>query len=100
VDLLPRDTNLNCIGDWVVESVVKKKLNVLSVHLTSSKSLVGITGVTSEIHQERNGRDVNILGSANVGKICIYQCNAKNNGVQGPGGNDSSKIQANTVCYS
>ncbi|AQK61232.1 embryo defective 14 [Zea mays] len=68
VDLLPRDTDLNCIGDWVVESVVKKKLNVLSVHLTSSKSLVGITGVISEIHQERKGRDVYILGSANVGK--------------------------------
>ncbi|XP_066329078.1 putative nitric oxide synthase isoform X2 [Miscanthus floridulus] len=61
VDLLPRDTDLNCIGDWVVESVVKKKLNVLSVHLTSSKSLVGITGVISEIQQEKKG-------SANVGK--------------------------------
>uniref|UniRef100_A0A453MQ72 G domain-containing protein n=1 Tax=Aegilops tauschii subsp. strangulata TaxID=200361 RepID=A0A453MQ72_AEGTS len=53
VDLLPRDTDLNCIGDWVVESVVRKKLNVLSVHLTSSKSLVGITGVISEIQQEK-----------------------------------------------
>uniref|UniRef100_A0A0D9VB46 NOA1/YqeH-like C-terminal domain-containing protein n=1 Tax=Leersia perrieri TaxID=77586 RepID=A0A0D9VB46_9ORYZ len=53
VDLLPRDTDFNCIGDWVVESVVKKKLNVLSVHLTSSKSLVGITGVISEIQQEK-----------------------------------------------
>jgi len=68
VDLLPRDTDLNCVGDWVVESVVKKKLNVLSVHLTSSKSLVGITGVISEIQQEKKGRDVYILGSANVGK--------------------------------
>jgi nitric-oxide synthase len=26
VDLLPRDTDLNCVGDWVVESVVRKKL--------------------------------------------------------------------------
>ncbi|CAN6277272.1 unnamed protein product [Urochloa humidicola] len=68
VDLLPRDTDLNCVGDWVVDSVVKKKLNVLSVHLTSSKSLVGITGVISEIQQEKKGRDVYILGSANVGK--------------------------------
>ncbi|KAK8461255.1 hypothetical protein SEVIR_1G003900v4 [Setaria viridis] len=65
VDLLPRDTDLNCVGDWVVESVVKKKLNV---HLTSSKSLVGITGVIAEIQQEKKGRDVYILGSANVGK--------------------------------
>ncbi|KAH0451083.1 hypothetical protein IEQ34_021775 [Dendrobium chrysotoxum] len=68
VDLLPKGTDLNCVGDWVVETTMKKKLNVISVHLTSSKSLVGITGVISEIQKERKGRDVYILGSANVGK--------------------------------
>ncbi|XP_074590313.1 putative nitric oxide synthase [Curcuma longa] len=68
VDLLPRGTDLNCIGDWVVEATTKKKLNVVSVHLTSSKSLVGITGVISEIQKEKKGRDVYILGAANVGK--------------------------------
>ncbi|KAM3248142.1 putative nitric oxide synthase isoform X1 [Capsicum annuum] len=68
VDLLPKETDLNCIGDWVVEATMKKKLNVLSVHLTSSKSLVGIAGVVSEIQKEKKGRDVYILGSANVGK--------------------------------
>ncbi|KAL7253804.1 hypothetical protein ACSBR1_008196 [Camellia fascicularis] len=61
VDLLPKGTDLNCIGDWVVEATMKKKLNVLSVHLTSSKSLVGIVGVVSEIQKEKKG-------SANVGK--------------------------------
>ncbi|KAL3645192.1 hypothetical protein CASFOL_010372 [Castilleja foliolosa] len=68
VDLLPKGTDFNCVGDWVVEATVKKKLNVLSVHLTSSKSLVGIAGVISEIQREKKGRDVYILGSANVGK--------------------------------
>lgn len=68
VDLLPKGTDFNCIGDWVVEATMKKKLNVLSVHLTSSKSLVGIAGVVSEIQKEKKGRDVYILGSANVGK--------------------------------
>lgn len=68
VDLLPKGTDLNCVGDWVVEATLKKKLNVISVHLTSSKSLVGITGVVSEIQKEKKGRDVYILGSANVGK--------------------------------
>ncbi|XP_044504347.1 NO-associated protein 1, chloroplastic/mitochondrial [Mangifera indica] len=68
VDLLPKGTDLNCVGDWVVEAIMKKKLNVLSVHLTSSKSLVGIAGVASEIQKEKKGRDVYILGSANVGK--------------------------------
>ncbi|CAI9767611.1 unnamed protein product [Fraxinus pennsylvanica] len=68
VDLLPKGTDLNCVGDWVVEATVKKRLNVMSVHLTSSKSLVGIAGVVSEIQREKKGRDVYILGSANVGK--------------------------------
>ncbi|KAK3001359.1 hypothetical protein RJ639_021138 [Escallonia herrerae] len=77
VDLLPRGTDFNCLGDWVVEATLKKKLNVLSVHLTSSKSLVGIAGVVSDIQKEKKvyffsfsgcGHDVYILGSANVGK--------------------------------
>ncbi|XP_058104799.1 putative nitric oxide synthase isoform X2 [Magnolia sinica] len=68
VDLLPKGTDLNCVGDWVVEATTKKKLNVLCVHLTSSKSLVGIAGVASDIQKEKKGRDVYILGSANVGK--------------------------------
>ncbi|KAK6155865.1 hypothetical protein DH2020_010113 [Rehmannia glutinosa] len=61
VDLLPKGTDFNCVGDWVVEATLKKKLNVLTVHLTSSKSLVGIAGVVSEIQKEKKG-------SANVGK--------------------------------
>ncbi|KAL7001730.1 nitric oxide associated protein 1 [Sarracenia purpurea var. burkii] len=61
VDLLPKGTDLNCIGDWVVEATMKKKLNVLSVHLTSSKSMVGIAGTVSEIQKEKKGRDVYIL---------------------------------------
>ncbi|XP_022738621.1 NO-associated protein 1, chloroplastic/mitochondrial isoform X2 [Durio zibethinus] len=61
IDLLPKGTNFNCVGDWVVEATTRKKLNVLSVHLTSSKSLVGIAGVASEIQKEKKG-------SANVGK--------------------------------
>lgn len=63
VDLLPKGTDFNCVGDWVVEAITKKKLNVLSVHLTSSKSLVGIAGVASEIQKEKKGRDVYILVS-------------------------------------
>ncbi|CAN0902523.1 NO-associated protein 1, chloroplastic/mitochondrial [Linum grandiflorum] len=61
IDLLPKETDFNCVGDWVVEATTKKKLNVLSVHLTSAKSLVGITGVIAEIQKEKKG-------SANVGK--------------------------------
>ncbi|MCO5597272.1 hypothetical protein L7F22_051348 [Adiantum nelumboides] len=68
VDLLPRGTNFAAIGDWILEFLTRKKLNVISVHLTSSKSMVGIPGVVSYLRQQRQGRDVFILGSANVGK--------------------------------
>ncbi|KNA17820.1 hypothetical protein SOVF_076400 [Spinacia oleracea] len=68
IDLLPKGTDMNCVGDWIVEATTKKKLNVLSVHLTSAKSLVGIAGVVAEIQEEKKGRDVYIMGTANVGK--------------------------------
>jgi nitric-oxide synthase len=66
IDLLPKGTDMNCIGDWVVEVTMRKKLNVLSVHLTSSKSLDGVSGVASEIQKEKKGRDVYILVCAFV----------------------------------
>ncbi|CAK7355876.1 unnamed protein product [Dovyalis caffra] len=84
VDLLPRDTDLNCIGDWVAEATTKKKLSVLSVHLTSSKSLVGIAGVVSEIQKEKKGRDVYILGSANVGKSAFISALLKTMALRDP----------------
>ncbi|KAF7824846.1 putative nitric oxide synthase [Senna tora] len=84
IDLLPRDTDLNCVGDWVVEATTKRKLNVLSAHLTSSKSLVGITGVVSEIQKEKKGRDVYILGSANVGKSAFINALLKTMALKDP----------------
>lgn len=68
VDLLPKGTDLSVVGDWLVEATMRKKLNVLSIHLTSSKSLSGLVGIASEIQQQRKGRNVYVLGSANVGK--------------------------------
>lgn len=84
VDLLPKGTELNCIGDWVVEATTKKKLNVISVHLTSSKSLVGIAGVIAEIQKEKKGRDVYILGAANVGKSAFINALLKMMGEKDP----------------
>ncbi|WCJ36469.1 P-loop containing nucleoside triphosphate hydrolases superfamily protein [Euphorbia peplus] len=84
VDLLPKETDLNCVGDWVAEATTKKKLNVMSIHLTSSKSLVGIAGVISEIQKEKKGRDVYILGAANVGKSAFINASLKMMGERDP----------------
>uniref|UniRef100_A0ACD5YU33 Uncharacterized protein n=1 Tax=Avena sativa TaxID=4498 RepID=A0ACD5YU33_AVESA len=39
VDILPRDTDWNCVGDWVVESVVRKKLKLKELGLIVSITL-------------------------------------------------------------
>ncbi|XP_004309052.1 PREDICTED: putative nitric oxide synthase-like [Fragaria vesca subsp. vesca] len=72
IDLLPKGTDFNCIGDGVVEATVKKKLNVLSIHLMSSKSLVGVAGVASEIQMEKKGRDVYVMVSFLMGTLEVY----------------------------
>ncbi|XP_061999552.1 uncharacterized protein LOC133716934 [Rosa rugosa] len=72
VDLLAEGTDFNCIGDWVVEATVKKKLNVMSVHLTSSKSLVGVAGVALQIQKKKKGRDVDVMVSFLVGILEVY----------------------------
>ncbi|KAJ7532244.1 hypothetical protein O6H91_14G079500 [Diphasiastrum complanatum] len=68
VDLLPKGTDMMAVGDWVIQATLRKKLKVISVHLASAKTGIGIAGVCAEIHAQRQGRDVYILGSANVGK--------------------------------
>lgn len=45
--------------------------SVLSVHLTSSKSLVGITGVVSEIQKEKKVRCL-FLGKHIVSKLELF----------------------------
>ncbi|KAL3685270.1 hypothetical protein R1sor_003292 [Riccia sorocarpa] len=67
-DLLPEGTDLAAVSDWLQEATMRKKLNVISIHLTSSKAKTGITRVAAEIARQRLGRDVYVLGSANVGK--------------------------------
>ncbi|CAM6008226.1 unnamed protein product [Sphagnum balticum] len=68
VDLLPKGTSLEAVGDWLTQATLARKLNVISIHLTSAKAATGISGVASVIQRQRQGRDVYVMGSANVGK--------------------------------
>ncbi|GBG82436.1 hypothetical protein CBR_g34812, partial [Chara braunii] len=68
VDLLPEGTDFAAVADWLLAATMRKKLNVVSIHLTSAKSGAGIRGVAANIMRERLGRDVYVLGAANVGK--------------------------------
>ncbi|BBM98022.1 nitric-oxide synthase, plant [Marchantia polymorpha subsp. ruderalis] len=67
-DLLTEGTDMAAVSDWLQEATLRKKLNVISIHLTSSKAKTGISRVAADITRQRLGRDVYVLGSANVGK--------------------------------
>eukprot|EP00850_Spirogloea_muscicola_P009206 SM000051S17566 [mRNA] locus=s51:461206:466047:+ [translate_table: standard] len=71
VDLLPLGSDLAVIGDWVVDAISRKKLNIIAVHLVSSKAQTGISSLAGNIYRERQGRDVYVLGAANVGKSAL-----------------------------
>ncbi|GAQ87348.1 Nitric oxide synthase [Klebsormidium nitens] len=68
VDLLPADTDLEAVADWVWEATVRKKLKPISLHVISSLTGAGLPSLAANIQRERQGRDVYVLGAANVGK--------------------------------
>ncbi|KAK9120845.1 hypothetical protein Syun_018462 [Stephania yunnanensis] len=77
IDLLPKGTDLNCVGDWVVEATTKKNLSNLSPSISSQGIKEGFPSFIDEKptllgnshpFYACSGRDVYILGSANVGK--------------------------------
>ncbi len=62
----PRDQD--AFFDWFEDSLLFKKLTVVSMHAVSAKTKEGIDEVVADIKQQRLGRDVYIVGAANVGK--------------------------------
>jgi nitric-oxide synthase len=53
VDLLPKGTSLEAVADWLTQATLARKLNVISIHLTSAKAATGISGVASVIQRQR-----------------------------------------------
>jgi nitric-oxide synthase len=85
MDLLPESTALHSGGgsgedaffDWFENSLIFKKLSVVSMHAVSSKTKQGIDEVVADIKQQRLGRDVYIVGAANVGKSAFVRAFVK-----------------------
>jgi hypothetical protein len=48
-------------------------LQVTSTHLISSRSGEGVAAVASKVARERKGRDVFVVGAANVGKSAFVR---------------------------
>lgn len=66
-DLLPRGTDADRVLRWMA-GVLAARLNVIGVHLLSAKSGEGVGEAVRDVMGERKGRDVYVLGAANVGK--------------------------------
>lgn len=63
--------------DWFEEALLFKKLSVVSMHVVSSKTAAGISEVVADIKKQRLGRDVYIVGAANVGKSAFVRACVK-----------------------
>ncbi len=68
VDLLPSSVKKEKILSWLHEMLEEEGLNVLDSILISSKKNIFIDELIELIKKYKNGRDVYIVGSSNVGK--------------------------------
>jgi len=68
VDLLPQSTKEEKILEWVKSMCKEEGLQVLDQILISSKKNIYIDELLTLIDKYKNGRDVYIVGSSNVGK--------------------------------
>lgn len=77
MDLLPAGCHPKAVAEWLAESAIRKRLQVASCHLVSSHTGEGIAAVTAKICRERKGRDVFVVGAANVGKSAFIRAMLK-----------------------
>ncbi|MRH43052.1 ribosome biogenesis GTPase YqeH [Aquibacillus halophilus] len=68
VDLLPKSTNKSKLKQWMKKSAKDLGLTVQEVYLISAVKGQGMDELESAIEDYRNGKDVYVVGSTNVGK--------------------------------
>lgn len=67
-DLLPSGTAPADVELWLQDSLAYKRISTDSVHVVSSRTGDGVPEAVASIRRTRLGRDVYIMGAANVGK--------------------------------
>ncbi|KAK9806106.1 hypothetical protein WJX72_001602 [[Myrmecia] bisecta] len=72
-DLLPAGTDERDVLAWLLDTAAFKQLNTISTHLVSSRTGAGVSEAAAAILRERRGRDVFMLGAANVGKSAFVR---------------------------
>ncbi|MFC4766281.1 ribosome biogenesis GTPase YqeH [Effusibacillus consociatus] len=71
VDLLPRQTNLDKVEQWLRKEVEKKGIVLEGVALVSASKGHYVEQVKTFIERFANDRDVYVVGTANVGKSTL-----------------------------
>ncbi|MDC3413315.1 ribosome biogenesis GTPase YqeH [Aquibacillus sp. 3ASR75-11] len=83
VDLLPRSANLNKLKHWLKESAKEYGVKTEAVFLISAVTGNGMDELETSIEQLREGRDIYVVGSTNVGKSTfINQLINKTTGIE------------------
>lgn len=67
-DLLPRGTDTADFASWVEDEVGHRRLSLVGLHLVSSRTGDGVAPAVADMRSLRKGRDVVVVGAANVGK--------------------------------
>ena len=76
-DLLPAGTDLAAVSDWLFAAAEFKRLSASSVHLVSARTGAGVAAAVADLRRERRGRDVYVVGAANVGKSAFIRALVK-----------------------
>ena len=76
-DLLPRGTDPGAVMDWLAAAAAFRRLSVAGVRLVSARSGAGVGEAAAALRRERRGRDVFVVGAANVGKSAFIRALVK-----------------------
>lgn len=76
-DLLPRGTDDELVCAWLRQLCEAHSLNVIDVHLVSARTGAAVERAVRAICSQRKGRDVFVLGAANVGKSMFIKAMLK-----------------------
>jgi ribosome biogenesis GTPase YqeH len=71
VDVLPKQTNLEKVEQWLRKEVEKKGIVLEGVALVSASKGIGVERVKTFIERYANERDIYVVGTANVGKSTL-----------------------------
>jgi nitric-oxide synthase len=67
-DLLPAGTDSALLARWIEDEVAFRRLSLAGLHLVSAASGDGMEAAARDMAAQRRGRDVVVVGAANVGK--------------------------------